>query len=192
MRGSDGRLAIAKFPRDADTYSVGAWEHLALELAGDAGIDTAEAELCSMGDREVLLLPRFDRRGEIRVPFLSAMSLLDAVDGESRSYLEIAEVIRRIGAAARSDLRELWRRLVFNVLVSNTDDTSASLDLAFEVAPYFDMEEDEARAVAREIVDVTVHWAERARSNGIPGPEIDLMSSAFEHEDLDAALGSSG
>lgn len=237
VRGSDGRLKIAKFPRDADTYSVGAWEHLALELAGDAGIDTAEAELCSMGDREVLLLPRFDRRGEIRVPFLSAMSLLDAVDGESRSYLEIAEVIRRIGAAARSDLRELWRRLVFNVLVSNTDDhlrnhgflyageggwrlspaydlnpvpaeikprflstaigedpndTSASLDLAFEVAPYFDMEEDEARAVAREIADVTVHWAERARSNSIPGPEIDLMSSAFEHEDLDAALGSSG
>jgi hypothetical protein len=54
------------------------------------------------------------------------------------------------------------------------------------------MEEDEARTVAREIADVTVHWAERARTNGIPGAEIDLMKSAFEHEDLDAALGSGG
>jgi len=235
VRGTDGRLSIAKFPRDADTYSVGAWEHLALQLARDAGIDAAESELLSIGDRAILLLPRFDRDGEIRVPFLSAMSLVDAADGESRSYLEIAEVIRRIGAAARIDLRELWRRLVFNVLVSNTDDhlrnhgflyagegswclspaydlnpvpveikprflstaigedpddTSASLDLAFEVAPYFDLEEDEARAIARQVADVTVHWAERARANGITGSEIDLMASAFEHEDLDTALGS--
>jgi len=232
VRGSDGRLAIAKFPRDADTYSVCAWEHLALELARDAGIDTAESVLHSIGDREVLLLPRFDRDREIRIPFLSAMSLVDAVDGESRSYLEIAEVIRRIGASPRRDLHELWRRLAFNVLASNTDDhlrnhgflyggeggwhlspaydlnpvpveikprflstaigedaddTSASLELAFEVAPYFDMEEDEARAVAREIADVTVHWAERARANGIAGSEIGLLASAFEHEDLDLA-----
>lgn len=235
IRGTGGRLAIAKFPRDNDTYSVGAWEHLALELARDAGIDAAASELLSIDDRHVLLLPRFDRDGEVRTPFLSAMSLLDAVDQESRSYLEIAEVIRRFGAAARSDLRELWRRLVFNVLASNSDDhlrnhgflydgeggwrlspaydlnpvpvevkprflstaigedpddTSASLELAFEVAHYFDMEDDEARAIAHEVANVTAHWAERARAIGIAGSEIDLMASAFEHEDLDLALGS--
>jgi serine/threonine-protein kinase HipA len=233
--GTDGKLSIAKFSRDHDTYSVGAWEHLALELARDAGIDSAVSELHVIDDRDVLLLPRFDRKGELRIPFLSAMSLVDAVDGESRSYLEIAEVIQRFGSAARNDLRELWRRMAFNVLISNTDDhlrnhgflydgeggwslspaydlnpvpvqikprflstaigenpedTTASLELAIEVAPFFDMEEEESRAIAHEIASVTVDWAERAKAMGIEGSEIDFMSSAFEHEDLSLALGS--
>jgi len=229
-----GRLAIAKFPKHDDPYSVNAWEQLALDLARDAGIQTSESELLSVDDRDVILLRRFDRDGDVRTPFLSAMSMVDAVDREARSYLEIAEVIRRFGASTRHDLRELWRRMAFNVLISNTDDhlrnhgfmyagqggwrlapaydlnpvpveikprflstaigedprdTSASLELALEVAAYFDMEDDEARAIAREVADVTVHWAERARAMGIDGPEIDLMTSAFEHGDLDLALG---
>jgi serine/threonine-protein kinase HipA len=230
----DGRLAIAKFPKTDDRYSVNAWEHLALDLARDAGIQTTESELLSVDDRDVILLRRFDRDGDVRTPFLSAMSMVDAVDQEARSYLEIAEVIRRFGASTRCDLRELWRRMVFNVLISNTDDhlrnhgfmyagqggwrlspaydlnpvpaeikprflstaigedphdTSASLELALEVAAYFDMEDDEARAVAREVADVTVHWADRANTRGIGVSEIDLMRSAFEHVDLDMALG---
>jgi len=232
--GRDGLLAIAKFPKSDDSYSVNAWEHLALDLARDAGVHAAESELVSIQGRDVILLPRFDRDGEIRIPFLSAMSVIDAVDGEARSYLEIAEAIQRFGASTRRDLRELWRRIVFNVLISNTDDhlrnhgfmyagqggwhlspaydlnpvptdikprflstaiganpheTSASLALALEVAAHFDMEDDEARAVAREVAEVTVHWADRAQQRGIDASEIDLMSSAFEHTDLDLALG---
>lgn len=234
VRGSDGRLTIAKFPRDSDGYSVCAWEYVALELAGAAGIDTADAELYTVDDREVLLLSRFDRAGNQRIPFVSAMTLLDATDGERRSYLDIADALRRFGGATRADLGQLWRRLVFNVLVSNTDDhlrnhaflydgeggwrlspaydlnpvpldvgprllstaigentddTSASLELAFEVAEYFDLEEEEARTIARGVAEVCMQWADRARAHGISGSEIDLMRSAFEHEDLDAALG---
>ena len=163
------------------------------------------------------------------------MSLLDGVDQEPRSYLEIAEVIRRFGARARADLSELWRRMVFNILVSNTDDhlrnhgflyaggggwtlspaydlnptpvevkprflstaigedpndTTASLLLAFEVAEYFDLDEEEARSTALEVAQVTRQWADRAQSMGIPGTEIDLLSSAFEHDDLGLALSS--
>jgi serine/threonine-protein kinase HipA len=231
---NDGGLAIAKFPKKDDRYSVNAWEQLALELARDAGIQTAESELLSVDGRDVIFLQRFDRDGDVRTPFLSAMSMMDAVDSEARSYLEVAEVLRRFGASTRRDLRELWRRIVFSVLISNTDDhlrnhgfmyagrggwslspaydlnpvpveikprflstaigedphdTSASLKLAFEVAAYFDLEDDEARAVAREVAAVTVHWGDRAETKGITGPEIDLMTSAFEHEDLDLALG---
>ena len=229
----DGRLSIAKFPKTDDRYSVSAWEHLALDLARAAGIRTAESELLSVDGRDVILLRRFDRDGDLRTPFLSAMSMLDAVDQEDRSYLEIAEVLRRFGASTRRDLRELWRRMVFNVLVSNTDDhlrnhgftyagqggwrlspaydlnpipveikarflstaigedphdTSASLELALQVAGYFDMEDDEARAIAREVAEVTVHWADHATTRGIDGSEIRLMRSAFEHADLDMAL----
>ena len=230
---TDGRLSIAKFPKKDDSWSVSRWEHLALELARDAGISAAQSRLLSIEERDVILLPRFDRADEIRIPFLSAMSMLDAVDQEARSYLEIAEIVRRFGATPRSDLRELWRRLVFNVLISNTDDhlrnhgflyagagswclspaydinptpaeirprflstaigvdpedTSASLELAYEVASYFDMEEDEAHSVAREIGEITKDWADRAADMGIHGREIALMTSEFEHEDLSMAL----
>ena len=72
--------------------------------------------------RPVFLLLRFDREGTTRRPFLSAMSMLGAVDHETRSYLEIADAIQRYGAAPSEDLHELWRRIVFSVLISNTDD----------------------------------------------------------------------
>jgi hypothetical protein len=68
-----------------------------------------------------LLVRRFDRVDGARIPFLSAMSLLDARDGETRSYLEIADALRGHGAAPAEDLRELWSRIVFTVLVSNTE-----------------------------------------------------------------------
>ena len=229
----EGRLSLAKFPKKDDPYSVAVWEHLALTFAREAGIRTAESALLAIDGQNVILLERFDRDGAARIPFLSAMSLLDGVDQEARSYLEIAEVIRRFGAVARTDLRELWRRMAFNILISNTDDhlrnhgflyagagswtlspaydlnpvpplikprflstaigenpedTSASLALALEVAEYFDMEDEEARAVAHEVASVTRQWSDRAQTMGIPGDEIDLMASAFEHPDLALAL----
>ena len=228
----DGRLSIAKFGKRDDPYSVNAWEQLALDLARDSGIRTAESELHPVvGYADVILLPRFDREGAARTPFLSAMTMVDAQDGQKRSYLELAEAIQRYGASTRADLRELWRRIAFNVLISNTDDhlrnhgflyageggwtlspaydlnpqigprllataiaedpedTSASLSLAFEVAGYFAMEEEEARTIAREVGEVTSTWAGRAEAQGIRGHEVDLMVSAFEHEDLELALG---
>ena len=72
--------------------------------------------------RHVLLVSRFDRVKGRRQPFLSAMSMLGAKDNESRSYLEFVDVLRRYGAAPMEDMEALWRRIVFTILISNTDD----------------------------------------------------------------------
>jgi serine/threonine-protein kinase HipA len=75
-----------------------------------------------VADKPVLLLRRFDRDGNRRIPFLSAMSVLGSKDNETRSYLEIVDALRQHGAAPKADMEALWRRLVFNILISNTDD----------------------------------------------------------------------
>jgi serine/threonine-protein kinase HipA len=82
----------------------------------------AKGRVEKVGRKPVLIVDRFDRDGNRRVPFLSAMSMIGARDNETRSYLELADALRRHGAAPRKDLEELWRRIVFNVLISNTDD----------------------------------------------------------------------
>ena len=122
VRGRQGELLIAKFNRRDDDYDVGRWEGVAMSLAQAAGVRTAAWQLEVISGRTVITLRRFDREGDIRIPFLSAMSILEVADGQTGSYLEIADAIRRHSAAATLDLRELWRRLVFTVLISNTDD----------------------------------------------------------------------
>ena len=122
VRDRDGELAIAKFPHHTDRISTVLWEAVALRLASAAGINTAIGRVERVAARSVFLLLRFDREGTTRRPFLSAMSMLGAVDHETRSYLEIADAIQRYGAAPSEDLHELWRRIVFSVMISNTDD----------------------------------------------------------------------
>lgn len=122
VRDKDGSLAIAKFPHKSDAIKVELWEAVALRLASKAGIQVPESRIETVADKPVLIVRRFDRRGATRIPYLSAMSMLGAIDHEQRSYMEIADALRRYGAAAPSDLRQLWRRIVFNVLISNTDD----------------------------------------------------------------------
>jgi serine/threonine-protein kinase HipA len=70
----------------------------------------------------VLVLRRFDRQDGTRIPFLSAMSMLGATDNETRSYLEFVDALRQYGAAPKEDIHALFRRVVFNILISNTDD----------------------------------------------------------------------
>jgi len=119
---SDGRLLIAKFPHAEDEYSVERWSFLALNLARKAGINIPPCRIASVDDRSVLLVERFDRQGARRIPFLSAMSMLGAADGETHSYLEMVDALRQYGAAPKEDQRELWRRVLFSVLISNVDD----------------------------------------------------------------------
>ena len=122
VRDKNGRLAIAKFPRKDDDISTVLWESVALQLAAKAGIEVPEGRVEKIAKKPVLIVDRFDRAGTRRIPFLSAMSMLAAKANETRSYLELADGLRRYGAAPRDDLEALWRRIVFNILISNTDD----------------------------------------------------------------------
>ena len=122
VRDLQGQLSIAKFPQADDPYPVMQWEAVALDLAHRAGIDVPTWRLEQMADRTALLLRRFDRDGDIRIPFLSAMSMLGAADNEDHSYLEIVDALRQFGSQPEQDCAQLWRRIVFNILISNTDD----------------------------------------------------------------------
>jgi len=122
VREKDGQLAIAKFPHKDDEISTVVWEAVAFTLAHKAGIPVPDARVEAVGKKPVLLLRRFDRDGKRRIPFLSAMSMLGAKDNETHSYLEIVDALRQNGAAPKADIEVLWRRIVFNILISNTDD----------------------------------------------------------------------
>lgn len=230
VRDRDGHLAIAKFPRRDDEYNTVVWEAVTLSLAAKAGIPVPDVRIEMVADKQVLVLRRFDRQEGNRIPFLSSMSMLGAQDNQTRSYLEIVDALRQHGAAAKEDIRGLWRRIVFNILVSNTDDHlrnhgflyagaggwrlspaydlnpvpvdikprilstvineddgTASLDLAFEVAGYFELKEAEAQDIVKELGAVVSTWREEAARQGLQKPAIDRMASAFEHEDLERA-----
>jgi serine/threonine-protein kinase HipA len=121
-----GHLWIAKFPNLNDTHDVGAWEMVCYELALAAGVDMFPSEIRQFSSQHhTFLTKRFDRDGDQRLHFSSAMTQLQYYDGEQSqgaSYLEIAEFLSTHGAQTEADLAQLWRRIVFNIAVSNTDD----------------------------------------------------------------------
>jgi serine/threonine-protein kinase HipA len=120
---TQGQLSIAKFPApENDKWDVIRWEAAALTLAGAAGLRVPEFRLHEIAGRPVLIVRRFDRDAGGRVGYVSAMTMLEAQDGAEGSYVEIAEAIEEHSPAASADLRELWRRIVFSRLISNTDD----------------------------------------------------------------------
>jgi len=122
-----GQLWIAKFPSRHDENNTGAWEMVVHDLAKMCGLNVPEAKLekfSSLGS--TYLVKRFDRAGTQRVHFASAMTLLGKTDGASAadgsSYLDVAAFIKSNGVQPKSDLLELWKRMVFNMAVTNTDD----------------------------------------------------------------------
>ena len=117
-----GRLSIAKFPKETDDYSMESWEEIALRLAERSGIATPSHELLQVAGKAVLLSRRFDRAGAIRIPFLSAMAMTGSRDGERGSYPEIVDTLVKHGAQTKTDAHALYRRVCFNVLISNVDD----------------------------------------------------------------------
>lgn len=122
VRDKDGQLAIAKFPRKDDEYSAVLWEAVALKLASKAGIRVPAWRIELIANKPTLIIRRFDRNFTKRIPFLSAMSMIGARDNEDHSYLEIVDAIRQYGAYPEKDMVELWKRIVFSILISNTDD----------------------------------------------------------------------
>jgi len=121
---TDGKtLWIAKFTSVLDTKPVERVEVGTLALARLAGIRAAEAELAlPHGDRPVALVKRFDRRAGGRVPYISARTALQASGSDPGYYSDIADAIRMISHDAQHDPTELWKRIVFTILVGNTDD----------------------------------------------------------------------
>ena len=126
VQAPDGSLWIAKFPSKNDEWNSGAWEIVVHDLAEKCGLNVSEAKLETFSDiGSTFLIKRFDRIDSKRIHFTSAMALLGKTDGEGSegvSYLDIASFIRSNGAYPKQDLKELWRRVVFNMAVSNTDD----------------------------------------------------------------------
>jgi serine/threonine-protein kinase HipA len=121
-------LWIAKFPSRYDDLNVGAWEMLAIKLAAKAGIKVSDSKMLRLsGRQDTFLSKRFDRtHSGNRIHFASAMTLLGHNDGDDYStgvsYLDLAQIIIQSGANVAADLEELWRRIVFNICISNTDD----------------------------------------------------------------------
>lgn len=179
---NDGRLAIAKFPSpNTDSWDVIRWESVALELAGLAGIRTPGHELLVIDGRPVLVLNRFDREGDLRIGYASALTMLGLKDGDQASYIELADVITANSPTAREDLRELWRRMAFNVLISNLDDhlrnhgflrTSSA---GWALSPAFDLNPDPRPGgrVLSTSLDMSSYEASLAELMSV-APEFDL------------------
>ncbi len=120
----NGELWIAKFPSHHDGHDIGLWEYLTYQLALNAGIDMAPSTIGRYhSDQHTFLTKRFDRENGRRIHFSSAMTQLEYYDGEDgASYLELAEFLTNHGSRTKEDLAQLWRRIVFNIAVSNVDD----------------------------------------------------------------------
>lgn len=118
-----GSLAIGKFPSVNDARSVTRGEVLALHLARQAGINVAPARIVVLDEVPIAIIQRFDRTADHkRIPYLSAASLLQASRDHDHAYTEIADAIRAHGYAPTEDTQQLWRRIVFNLLITNVDD----------------------------------------------------------------------
>lgn len=146
VRDQDGRIAIAKFPSASDGWNVMAWEKTALDLAAAAKITVPDSQLVSVAGRSVLVVDRFDRGLDgRRRGYQSAMTALERADGESGSYSELADLIETRSRSVTAELEQLFRRVAFNILISNTDDhlrNHAFLHVhadIWELSPAFDL-----------------------------------------------------
>lgn len=127
VRDENWELWIAKFPSQSDMIDKAAWEFLAYRLALMAGIEISESRIEKIsGKHHTFFTKRFDRYKSERIHFASAMTMTgnneDTLKEKTASYLDIAEFIQYFGAQNKQDLQQLWRRIVFNIAISNTDD----------------------------------------------------------------------
>lgn len=142
----NGRLSLGKFPSVTDERNVTRAEVLALHLANHAGVEAAPSRIEALHTVPVAIIERFDRTpGDLRIPYLSAASMLQASRNEERSYFEIADAIRAKCVNPEHDVRQLWRRMVFNLLITNVDDHLNNLGFLhvekgqWRLAPAFDI-----------------------------------------------------
>lgn len=120
----ENNLWIAKFPSQHDDHDIAAWEYLTYQLAINAGVQMAPCRIEKFNSHHhTFLTKRFDRTTSSRLHFTSAMTQLGYYDGDyEASYLELAQFLTEHGSNTKQDLAQLWRRIIFNIAVSNTDD----------------------------------------------------------------------
>lgn len=228
----DGHLWIAKFTSVQDTRPVERVEVATSKLAAMCGLRVAEARLeLKDSDSPVALIKRFDRRDNTRIPYISARTALDWQSDEGGFYTDIADVIRQISSKPVDDLHELWRRIVFTILVSNKDDHlknhgfiyaggdrwrlspafdinpspsrhrvletgiiqggsfEASLDIALEACPFFDVKLESAKGQISEMAEIIAQgWRQALRDEGSSADEVHVYADAFEHDEAAKAL----
>ena len=175
----DGDLWVAKFPAKDDRHAITRWEHATLKLAARCGIRVPRHELVEVGDRPVLMTRRFDRRkqrdGFARAHLLSGLTLLGLHERDygAGSYADLAAWIRRHGAMPREDARELFLRMVFNIVVGNTDDhlrNHAVVDAGdgFRLSPAFDLVPQVATGTRRsQAIGVGAHGRDATLENAV-------------------------
>ncbi|MCF8051033.1 MAG: HipA domain-containing protein [Desulfobacterales bacterium] len=151
VEDEDG-LWIAKFNRPDDRWNYARVEHAMLELARACGIQSAQSRLVTVADRDVLLVKRFDRertdKGYLRARMMSGLTLLRTEDTHQHrdrwSYVLLTEELRRISSQPKNDAAELFKRMVFNALISNTDDhprnhAVIAKDKDWKLSPAYDL-----------------------------------------------------
>ena len=146
---TDKSLWIAKFPSKSDTIDKAAWEYLAYKLALQAGIQMAPCRIEKInGNYHTFFTKRFDRENGTRIHFSSAMTMTgkneELIKDNPPSYLEIAEFISNYGVNIEANLEQLWRRIIFNIAISNTDDHLRNhgfilTDLGWILSPAYDL-----------------------------------------------------
>ncbi|MCK4531062.1 MAG: HipA domain-containing protein [Candidatus Marinimicrobia bacterium] len=143
---TDRSLWIAKFPSKNDNIDTGAWEYIVNKMAKDLNINVATGKAQKfLGNRHTYLTKRFDRSNGKRLHYASAMTLLGLIDGKNDiGYLDIVKIIEKYGSSPTKDIRELWRRIVFSVAISNTDDHLRNHGFlltpsGWELSPAFDI-----------------------------------------------------
>lgn len=221
VKDVDGSLWIAKFPSKHDNYNCGAWEKVVHDLALLCSLNVPEARIEKFSSKgSTFIVKRFDRNKTERIHFASAMALLNKRDSDSDvSYLDIASFIKSQGSNPKNDLVELWKRIVFNMAVSNTDDhlrnhgflltnkgwalspifdvnpvpygdslslmvnnvdSTIDFNLAISTAPEYGIEDNIAKELSSQIIDlVKNNWERLAMNNGLSREAIEYMRPAF-------------
>lgn len=216
-----GDLWIAKFPSKNDSYDVGKWEKVVHDLAKLCRLNVPESKLEKFSELgSTFLVKRFDRDKERQIHFASAMTLLNKQDGDNdASYLDLVFFIKSSSYSCHEDLIELYKRIVFNMAVRNTDDhlrnhgfllskkgwklsplydvnpvyygdrlslninevdNSISLKLLLEVAPLFDLNEEDSIKIVNEIKTIIrENWEKVASEYSFSRNEIEMMRDAF-------------
>ncbi len=150
LRDDNGTMALAKLPRLKEDLCVPVGEVLSLTLARRAGLDVVQARIVRHRDRPVAVIQRFDREPQGgRKPYISAATLLQARPHEVLGYADLLGAMRRVSPDFPNEARELWRRLVFNLLTTNVDDHLHNLGFLYagrgqgqglwRLAPAFDL-----------------------------------------------------